>query len=94
MMTWYDDAVRTIIDLPDDQLEALADLCRREGVSRAEAIRQAIAHYMQSRRTADGGPAFGLWRTRPIDGLAYERRLRDEWERGSRVPAGRSGRRR
>jgi hypothetical protein len=76
MMTSF---MRTIIELPDDQLEALADLCRREGISRAEAIRQAIAHFTRGRRSKAVAAAFGLWRNRPIDGLEYQRRLRDEW---------------
>jgi hypothetical protein len=71
--------MRTIIELPAHQLEALADLCRSEGISRAEAIRQAIAHYTRGRRSRAVAAAFGLWRQRPIDGLEYERQLRDEW---------------
>jgi len=71
--------VRTIIELPEDQLEALASLCRSEGISRAEAIRRAVAHYVGQRRDATAAGAFGLWRDRPIDGLEYERQLRDEW---------------
>ena len=42
MMTWYDDAMRTIIDLPDEQIRKLAELCKREHISRAEAVRRAI----------------------------------------------------
>ena len=77
-MTWYDDAMRTIIDVPAQQLDALDDVCRRDGISRAEAIRRAVALLLQQR---GGAPeqAFGLWRGRKVDGLAYERALRDEW---------------
>ena len=71
--------MRTIIELPDDQLEALANLCRSEGISRAEAIRQAVAQYTRGRRSNAAAGAFGLWRNRQIDGLRYERQLRDEW---------------
>lgn len=35
MMTCDDDAVRTIIDLHKEQLEALDGICRRESISRA-----------------------------------------------------------
>lgn len=31
------------------------------------------------RVSGDAGRAFGLWRGRALDGLAYERRLRREW---------------
>lgn len=83
-MTWYDDAMRTIIDLPDEQLEALDGICRRDGISRAEAIRQAVSLLMQRRGASRSGVAFGIWRgRRSPDGLAYQERLRREW--GSRT---------
>ena len=78
-MTSYDDVMRTIVEIPEDQLRDLADLCRREGISRAEAIRRAIAEYARRRKGGKTRPAFGLWRGRRRDGLAYERRLRREW---------------
>ena len=79
--------MRTIIELPDDQIEALASLCRSEGISRAEAIRRAISGYVGQRRHATVAAAFGLWRDRPIDGLEFERELRDEWASGPEKPA-------
>ncbi len=82
MMTWYDDViVRTIIDLPEDQLQELSEICRRDGISRAEAIRQAVAVHVQRQRRAGPSPAFGLWHARKLNALVYERRLRREWER-------------
>ena len=94
-MTCYDDVImRTIIELPPDQLDALSDLCRSEGISRAEAIRQAIAHYTRGRRSQAAAAAFGLWRSRPVDGLQYERELRDEWGGTSGGARRRSRRRR
>jgi metal-responsive CopG/Arc/MetJ family transcriptional regulator len=78
-MTAYDDVMRTIIELPEDQIRDLAELCRRERISRAEAIRRAVAEYARRRNAGDARKAFGLWRARRRDGLAYERRLRREW---------------
>ena len=79
-MTCYDDAMRTIIDLPEDQLQALDGICRREGISRAEAIRQAVALLVRQRGAGASGVAFGLWRgKRRIDGLHYQEQLRREW---------------
>ena len=72
--------MRTIIDLPADQLEALDSLCRREGISRAEGVRRAVAEHVRQQQTADANQAFGLWRARGVDGLAYERRVRREWD--------------
>lgn len=82
MMTCYDDAMRTIIDLPHDQLEALDGICRREAISRAEAIRQAVTLLVRERRASTSGVAFGLWRDRrQTDGLRYQERLRGEWQK-------------
>jgi hypothetical protein len=76
-------SMRTIIDLPADQLEDLASICRRDGISRAEAIRQAVANHVRRERHARPARAFGLWRGRSIDGLEYERRVRLEWPDGA-----------
>ena len=78
-MTSYDDAMRTIIDLPNDQLDGLAILCRRDGISRAEAIRRAVADYTREQLRHDADEGFGLWRRRREDGVRYQRRLRKEW---------------
>ena len=78
-MTSCDDVMRTIIDLPDDQLNGLAILCRRDGISRAEAIPRAVADYTRAQLRHDGDEGFGLWRSRREDGVRYQRRLRKEW---------------
>jgi hypothetical protein len=72
--------VRTIIDLPSDQIEALDVLCRRDGLSRAEAVRRAVAEHVQRHRGPDADRAFGLWRGRRTDGVKYQRRVRGEWD--------------
>ncbi len=71
--------MRTIIDLPDDQVERLGEICRRDGVSRAEVIRRAVADYLDALCLRERGDVFGIWRGRGVDGLEYERRLRSEW---------------
>ncbi len=71
--------MRTIIELPEPQLEALSDLCRREGISRAEAVRRAVAELLTRERAAAPDRAFGLWRAKPVDAVAYQRKLRREW---------------
>lgn len=75
----YDDNMRTIIDLSDDQIEALKELCRRERISRAEAVRRAVASYTKQQMRCGGEEAFGLWKDRRADGVGYQRRLRREW---------------
>ncbi len=78
--------MRTIIDLPVEQLEALDGICRRDGLSRAEAVRQAVTLLMRQRSAGQSGMAFGIWRgKRQVDGLKYQERLRREW--GNRAAA-------
>jgi len=71
--------MRTIVDIPEEQLRQLSELCRREGFSRAEAIRRAVAQYLEARLPPPHDEAFGLWRDRGVDGLEYQERLRREW---------------
>jgi len=76
--------MRTVIDLPDEQIATLDRLARAAGTSRAAMIREAVRKLLHDRTPApDLDAAFGLWATSREhgheDGLAYERRLRDEW---------------
>jgi hypothetical protein len=72
--------MRTIIELPAAQLEALDAICEREGISRAEGVRRSVAQYVQQQRASTPDKAFGLWRGRGVDGLTYEAHLRREWD--------------
>jgi len=71
--------MRTTIELSEEQVRRLARICRRERVSRAEAIRRAVADYLDARDVGGRRAAFGIWRDRNVDGLQLERRLRREW---------------
>ncbi len=70
-------SVRTVIDLPEEQVTRLDAVCRRDGISRAQAVRRAVAAYLDSHQAED--EAFGVWRERDLDGLKYERKARGEW---------------
>ena len=48
-------------------------------MSRTEAVRRAVAAYLDAKQLTERDELFGLWRDRELDGLAYERTLRDEW---------------
>ena len=76
-------SMRTIIDLPPDQLTALDAHCRREGISRAEAIRRAVAAHVRP-DPSGADRAFGVWRGRVGDGLVYQDRVRREWDARAR----------
>jgi metal-responsive CopG/Arc/MetJ family transcriptional regulator len=69
--------MRTLIDLPDQQINALAAICKAEKVSRAQVIRQAISAYLELKKPA--AEAFGLWRESKVDGLTYQEQVRSEW---------------
>ena len=73
--------MRTIVDLPQSIIDELDELAKREDISRAEAVRRAMAEYLQSRRSSRGEAAFGIWKSRKVDALAYEDDLRREWNR-------------
>ena len=72
--------MRTIIELPEPDRRELDELCRREGISRAEAVRRAVAGYLRQHRAPPDEALFGLWRGRDREGLAYEDAIRAEWE--------------
>jgi hypothetical protein len=50
-------------------------------MSRAEAVRQAIAAYLAEKRKKPTVDVFGLWADRGIDGLEYQEKMRAEWDR-------------
>jgi hypothetical protein len=82
MMTCYDDCMRTIIDIPPKQLSALDSWSRARGISRAEAVRQAVACLLaaEDERPLAVDRTAGLWRDRERDGLAAQEALRAEWD--------------
>jgi hypothetical protein len=79
MISSLDIIMRTIIDIPDDQVAQLADVGRRRGVSRAALVREAIGAYLERHGGKARESAFGLWGKGAPDGLAYQRKLRAEW---------------
>jgi metal-responsive CopG/Arc/MetJ family transcriptional regulator len=73
--------MRTLVDIPDSLLEEVDDVARREKLSRAEAVRRAIREYVAQRRGGRADAAFGIWKSRQVDGLDYENSVRGEWDR-------------
>jgi predicted transcriptional regulator len=72
--------MRTVIDLPDEQIEPLKALAEQMRLSRAELVRRAVADYLRRHQPAADDAAFGLWKNRSEDGVAYQERLRSEWD--------------
>jgi len=73
-------AMRTLVDLPEGELERLNVLSRTRKVSRAELIRQAVSGFLEQNKPGLDD-SFGLWKQRGVDGVEYQERLRGEWER-------------
>jgi metal-responsive CopG/Arc/MetJ family transcriptional regulator len=71
--------MRTLVDIPEDELEELNSLSRTRKVSRAALIRQAVAGFLAENR-AGLEDSFGMWKKREVDGVRYQEKLRDEWE--------------
>ena len=72
--------MRTIVDIPEEQLSRLKEICDSEKRSRASLIREAVREYVARKSTGAADDAFGIWKHRKTDTLEYEDRLRREWE--------------
>jgi uncharacterized protein YehS (DUF1456 family) len=72
---------RFLVDVPADDVRKLDEIAKREGKSRAAVLREAVANYLQESRKEGFEKYFGLWERHgsTVDGLEYERQLRDEW---------------
>jgi hypothetical protein len=83
IMMPMDDAInmRTIVDLNRNQLDALADVCRRKHISRAEAIRRAVDALLQNELAPSPDLGFGAWEARKEDSVEIIEKLRSEWDR-------------
>jgi metal-responsive CopG/Arc/MetJ family transcriptional regulator len=75
----YIKGMRALVDIPKPQLDALTEIGRRKGVSRAEVIRTAVDQYLATEKKLGGFAEFhGMWGPGE-DGVAYQRRMREEW---------------
>lgn len=75
--------MRTLVDIPDEQINDLTVICEAKKVSRAEVIRQAISFYIGTNKLMPAD-VFGLWKAKQpasivLDGLAYQEQARAEW---------------
>lgn len=74
--------MRTLVDIDDKALTALDQIARRQRVSRvsrASLIREAVSDLLAKKRRPEEQAAFGLWGEAGVDGLAYQKALREEW---------------
>ncbi len=71
--------MRTLVDIPEEDLKALTQLSRRRRASRARVIRQAVREYLARHAVESADEAYGLWSSQGVDGLEHQQRLRSEW---------------
>ncbi|MDB5678701.1 ribbon-helix-helix domain-containing protein [Sphingomonas bacterium] len=75
--------MRFLVDIPEDDLNWLDDRAKSEGKSRAAVLREAVSNYIAAQSKDGFEKYFGLWERHgsTVDGLEYERKMRDEWVR-------------
>ena len=65
--------MRTIVDLPDRQIEALKRMPDAVQLSRAELMRRAVAEYLARHQPMEKDEAFGVWKARNVGHTKYKR---------------------
>jgi len=75
--------MRTLVDIPEDDIRWLDHRAVVEGSSRAAIVREAVARYRATSTSEGIQEAFGIWRDRDDigDAVQWQRRLRAEWTR-------------
>ncbi len=81
--------MRTLVDIPENDIQWLDCRAQEKGKSRAAMVREAVSAYRSeadAKRETDKSwidAAFGLWKDRTDvgDGLEVQRRMRAEWVR-------------
>jgi len=81
--------MRTIVDLPVEQIKALDAYAKEKGISRAAAVRESVAAYIPAKkkkkiRSFRDHPFFGSEKMpKDFDSVEYVRKLRAEWDHRS-----------
>jgi hypothetical protein len=74
--------MRTLVDIPEDNIRKLDELAVKAGRSRAAEIREAVERHLHEK--ADNswidGPGFGYWKDRQDigDGVLYQQAIRED----------------
>ena len=70
--------MRTLVEIPDDQIQVLDTICKSERISRAEAIRSAISIFITKKANIEFDRAIGSWKDVEIDSVELQRSLRED----------------
>jgi len=71
--------MRTIVDIPEEVIASLDDVGLRTKRSRASLIRDAVSAYLKDAQTEKAEAAFGVWKSRKVEGLEYQTKAREDW---------------
>ncbi len=71
--------MRMTVNIPDEDIGALDALAKTAKASREELILKAVSSLLRPGTKPIPRHAFGAWGNSEVDGLTYERELRDEW---------------
>lgn len=72
--------MRTLVNIPDADIEALDRIAAEKQVSRASLIREAVGDLLDRHKDDVVMNGFGLWAGSDVeDGLVIQRKLRAEW---------------
>ena len=74
--------MRTIIELSADQVQGLSGYCEQKGISRAQAIRDAVTELLKAKGASERQRAFGLWKGKKIKSREWIDAIRGEWNQG------------
>lgn len=81
--------MRTLVDLPDDDVKVLDAIAADENLPRAELVRRAVALYISEEKKERSNAAldkyFGFLKDSPnafggLGGLEYQQQIRGEWD--------------
>jgi hypothetical protein len=75
--------MRVLIDLPDEDIQWLDRKAAELEISRAALVREIVAGFRVETGRQGIERYFGAWKDRAEikDGLQFQRRARDEWDR-------------
>lgn len=80
--------MRTIVDIPEGQIAQLDQIGAREKLSRAELVRRAVAEYLREHKKDQKAlldKYFGMMKGSSafdnMDGLAWQKKMRGEWDK-------------
>lgn len=71
--------MRALVDLPEADVRSLDVMAKAKNSSRAQLIREAVTDFLAAKNADPIDASFGAWKDSQIDGVAFQRAMRDEW---------------